>query len=215
MNWETIIKQEKEKEYYKKLKDILDNRYEKVKVYPPKDKIFKAFSLCQYDNLKVVVLGQDPYHQPNQAQGLAFSTPKDIKNPPSMVNIFKEIKSDLGFESNCKDGDLTSWANQGILLINAVLTVEDSCPKSHEKIGWEEFTDNIIKYISLNNENIIFVLWGAGAIKKSKIIDSSKHHILTSPHPSPLSAYRGFFGCKHFSKINEILKSVDKEEIIW
>ena len=212
--WNKIIQQEKEKEYYKSLDDFIQKRYHETTVYPPKDKIFSAFDLTTYENLKVVILGQDPYHQPNQAQGLAFSTPSKLKNPPSMVNILQEVHADMG-SSSCNDGDLTLWAKQGVLLINTVLTVEDSKPNSHKKKGWETFTDNIIKYISLNNENIIFILWGAPAIKKTKIIDKSKHHILSAPHPSPLSSYRGFFGCKHFSKTNKILKSLYKEEIIW
>lgn len=212
--WDTIIQEEKKKEYYKKLDSFIQKRYKEVKVYPPKEKIFAAFDLTPYENLKVVILGQDPYHQPNQAQGLAFSTPSELKNPPSMANILKEIHSDIG-SSLCNDGDLTSWAKQGVMLINTVLTVEDSSANSHQKKGWETFTDNIIKYISTYNENIIFILWGAPAIKKSKIIDQSKHHILTAPHPSPLSSYRGFFGCKHFSKTNNILKSLGKEAIQW
>ena len=164
MNWENIIKQEKQKDYFIKLEKFLDKEYHTKKIYPRKEKIFKAFELCRYENLKVVIIGQDPYHQPNQAQGLAFSTPKNIKNPPSMVNIFKEIKSDLGYESNCIDGDLTSWAEQGVLLINTILTVEDSSPKSHHKQGWEIFTNNIIKHINDNFNDIVFILWGAGAI---------------------------------------------------
>ena len=215
MNWKTIIEDEKQKEYFKKLQVFLDEEYKNSIVYPHKDKIFKAFDLCEYDNLKVVILGQDPYHQPKQAQGLAFSTPKEIKNPPSMVNIFKEIQSDLEKPSLSLDGDLTSWATQGVLLINTILTVQDSMPASHQKKGWEIFTDNIIKYISANCNDIIFLLWGAPSIKKTKLIDANNHHILTSPHPSPLSAYRGFFGCKHFSKTNKILKQIDKKEIIW
>jgi uracil-DNA glycosylase len=214
MKWLEVIEEEKEKEYYKKLKGIIDERYETTQVYPPKEKIFNAFSLCKYENLKVVILGQDPYHQVGQAQGLAFSTPANIKNPPSMVNILKEIKDDIG-TSQCLDGDLTPWAKQGVLLINAVLTVEDSLPASHQKIGWEIFTDNIIKHISDNFEGVVFLLWGSPAIKKSKLIDEKKHYILTAPHPSPLSSYRGFFGCKHFSKSNEILKSIRKSEIVW
>ena len=214
MNWQTIIKEEQQKDYYIKLKKFIDKRYEETTVYPKKENIFKAFELCSYEDLKVVILGQDPYHQPQQAQGLAFSTPKEIKNPPSMVNIFKEIVADIG-TSSCMDGDLTPWARQGVLLINAILTVEDSSPKSHEKKGWEIFTDNIIKHISKNKENIIFLLWGAPAIAKAKLIDKDKHYILTAPHPSPLSAYRGFFGCKHFSQTNKILKDLGKEEIIW
>ena len=214
MNWKTVIEDEQKKDYYKNLKKIIDEKYKTTTVYPPKEKIFNAFELTKYDNLKVVILGQDPYHQAGQAQGLAFSTPENIKNPPSMVNILKEIQSDLG-DSACKDGDLTPWAKQGVLLINAILTVEDSKPKSHHKIGWEIFTDNIIKHINDNFENIVFLLWGAPAIAKTKLIDRSRHHILTAPHPSPLSAYRGFFGCKHFSQTNEILKDTGKEPITW
>lgn len=214
MDWDTIINNEKNKEYYKKLEQFIDKRYQETKVYPTKKNIFKAFDLSKYDDTRVVILGQDPYHQPLQAQGLAFSTPNHIKNPPSMVNIIKEVIDDCG-DCVCLDGDLTPWAKQGVLLINTILTVEDSKPKSHEKRGWEEFTDNIIKYISVNKSDIIFILWGAPAIKKTKLIDEIKHHILTAPHPSPLSSYRGFFGCKHFSKTNEILKSLDKKEIVW
>jgi len=214
MQWKEIIENEQQKEYYQKLKEIIDEKYKTTKVYPPKEKIFNAFSLCKYENLKVVILGQDPYHQPNQAQGLAFSTPENIKNPPSMVNILKEIVDDIG-SSKCLDGDLTPWAKQGVLLINAVLTVEDSLPASHQKIGWEIFTDNIIKHISDNFEGVVFLFWGSPAIKKSKLIDEKKHYILTAPHPSPLSSYRGFFGCKHFSKTNEILKKLEKSEIVW
>lgn len=214
MKWVEVIEEEKQKEYYKKLKKIIDERYETTEVYPPKEKIFNAFSLCKYENLKVVILGQDPYHQKGQAQGLAFSTPANIKNPPSMVNILKEIVDDVG-SSICLDGDLTPWAKQGVLLINTVLTVEDSLPNSHQNIGWEIFTDNIIKYISDNQQGVVFLLWGSPALKKSKLIDERKHYILTAPHPSPLSAYRGFFGCKHFSKTNEILKRLGKSEIIW
>ena len=215
MDWTDIINNEQKQEYYKSLEKFIDEQYLKTKVYPQKENIFKAFDLTSFDDLTIVILGQDPYHQPLQAQGLAFSTPKDIKNPPSMVNIFKEITSDLGHVSSCNDGDLTPWAKQGVLLINTILTVEDSKPKSHAKKGWETFTDNIIKYISQNKENIIFLLWGAPSIAKVKLIDETKHHILTAPHPSPLSAYRGFFGCKHFSKSNEILKSLNKSEIVW
>ena len=214
MNWQDIIKQEQQKDYYKNLENILEKKYNTTNVYPSKDKIFTAFELCEYKNLKVVILGQDPYHQAFQAQGLAFSTPASIKNPPSMVNIIKEVISDVG-DCKCLDGDLTPWAKQGVLLINTIFTVEDSLPNSHKSIGWETFTNNILEYISKNNNDIVFILWGAGAIKKSKLIDEKKHHILTSPHPSPLSAYRGFFGSKPFSKTNNILKNINKKEIIW
>ncbi|MGJ0330100.1 uracil-DNA glycosylase [Aliarcobacter cryaerophilus] len=215
MTWEDIIDLEKKKDYYKKLKEEIDKRYETTTVFPEKQNIFKAFYLTKLDNLKVVILGQDPYHGFGQAQGLAFSTPANIKNPPSMQNILKEIQSDLGKKSICEDGDLTPWAKQGVLLLNTILTVEEAKPKSHHDLGWEVFTDNIIKYISDNCEDTIFILWGSPAISKTKLIDRKKHHILTAPHPSPLSSYRGFFGCKHFSQTNNILKSLNKEAIIW
>ncbi|MGJ0335229.1 uracil-DNA glycosylase [Aliarcobacter cryaerophilus] len=215
MTWEDIIDLEKQKDYYKKLKEEIDKRYETTTVFPEKQNIFKAFSLTKLDNLKVVILGQDPYHGFGQAQGLAFSTPANIKNPPSMQNILKEIQSDLGKKSICEDGDLTPWAKQGVLLLNTILTVEEAKPKSHHNLGWEVFTDNVIKYISDNCEDTIFILWGSPAISKTKLIDTKKHHILTAPHPSPLSSYRGFFGCKHFSQTNNILKSLNKEAIIW
>ena len=214
MNWQDIIKQEQQQDYFKKLQNILDEKYDKFKVYPSKKNIYKAFDLCKYEDLKIVILGQDPYHQPSQAQGLAFSTPASIKNPPSMVNIIKEVISDIG-DCECLDGDLTPWAKQGVLLVNTIFTVEDSAPNSHKNIGWETFTNNILQFISTNKSDIVFILWGAGAIKKSKLIDEKKHHIITSPHPSPLSSYRGFFGSKPFSKANDILKSINKKEIVW
>ena len=215
MTWEDIIDLEKQKDYYKSLEKEINKRYKTTTVFPEKQNIFKAFSLTKLDNLKVVILGQDPYHGFGQAQGLAFSTPANIKNPPSMQNILKEINSDLGKKSICEDGDLTPWAKQGVLLLNTILTVEEAKPKSHHNLGWEVFTDNIIKYISDNCEDTIFILWGSPAISKTKLIDTKKHHILTAPHPSPLSSYRGFFGCKHFSQTNNILKSLNKEAIIW
>ena len=215
MDWKTIIDQEREKDYFVELKKVIDEKYNSTTIFPEKKNIFKAFELTDYENLKIIIIGQDPYHGENQAQGLAFSTPKDVKNPPSLVNILKEIQSDTNKPSINKDGDLTSWAKQGVLLINTILTVEEAKPKSHHNIGWEIFTDNIIKHINQNFDNIIFILWGANAIKMSKFIDKDKHHILTSPHPSPLSSYRGFFGCKHFSKSNDILRGLDLEEIVW
>ena len=215
MDWNSVIDLEKQKDYYKSLEKEINKRYETTTVFPEKQNIFKAFSLTKLDNLKVVILGQDPYHGFGQAQGLAFSTPANIKNPPSMQNILKEIQSDLGKKSICEDGDLTPWAKQGVLLLNTILTVEEAKPKSHHNLGWEVFTDNIIKYISDNCEDTIFILWGSPAISKTKLIDTKKHHILTAPHPSPLSSYRGFFGCKHFSQTNDILKSLNKEAIIW
>ena len=215
MTWEEIIENEKQKPYYQSLKKEIDKRYETSIVFPEKQNIFKAFSLSKIEDLKVVILGQDPYHGFGQAQGLSFSTPKEIKNPPSMMNILKEIKDDLQRDSICTNGDLTPWSKDGVLLLNTILTVEESLPKSHHKLGWEIFTDNIIKHISETCENVVFLLWGSPAISKSKLIDMKKHHILNAPHPSPLSSYRGFFGCKHFSKTNEILKSLGKKEINW
>jgi uracil-DNA glycosylase len=215
MTWEKLIEVEEQKDYFKKLKDEIDKRYETSNVFPEKQNIFKAFTLTSLDNLKVVILGQDPYHSFGQAQGLSFSTPSNIKNPPSMVNILKEINDDLQKKSFCEDGDLTPWAKDGVLLLNTILTVEEGKPKSHHNLGWEIFTDNIIKYINDNKKDIVFILWGSPAIAKTKLIDTKKHHILSAPHPSPLSSYRGFFGCKHFSKTNEILRSLGKEEINW
>ena len=215
MNWQEIIKQEQEKDYYKLLEVELDKEYKTKTIFPPKEKIFTAFELTSFKNLKVVILGQDPYHGFGQAQGLAFSTPANIKNPPSMRNILKEINDEYKDGSICNDGDLTPWAKQGVLLINAILTVEEANAHSHKKIGWQIFTDNIIKYISSNCKDVVFLLWGAPAIKKQKLIDETKHHILTAVHPSPLSAYRGFFGCNHFIKTNEILKTLNKKPINW
>ncbi len=215
MTWEKLIEVEEQKDYFKKLKDEIDKRYETSNVFPEKQNIFKAFTLTSLDNLKVVILGQDPYHGFGQAQGLSFSTPANIKNPPSMVNILKEINDDLQKKSFCEDGDLTPWAKDGVLLLNTILTVEEGLPKSHHNLGWEIFTDNIIKYISDNKKDIVFILWGSPAIAKTKLIDTKKHHILSAPHPSPLSSYRGFFGCKHFSKTNEILRNLGKEQINW
>lgn len=215
MTWQDFFKEEEQKDYYKNLMSSIDEAYLKTTVFPVKDRIFNAFNLTPFENLKIVILGQDPYHGIGQAQGLAFSTPKNIKNPPSMKNILKEIEEDLGQKSLCEDGDLNPWAKDGVLLINAILTVEEGKPKSHHKLGWEIFTDNLIKFISSNAKDIIFILWGSSAIKKEKIIDTSKHYILKGVHPSPLSAYRGFFGCKHFSKANKILKEVGKNEVKW
>jgi uracil-DNA glycosylase len=213
--WQTIIQHEQQQSYFKTLQKELNKRYETATIFPPKEKIYNAFSQTPLENLKVVILGQDPYHGKGQAQGLAFSTPNNIKNPPSMQNILKEIKSDLKSDSQCLNGDLTPWTTQGVLLLNTILTVEEAKPKSHHKLGWETFTDNIIAYISNHCQDIIFLLWGAPAIAKSKLIDINKHHILSAPHPSPLSAYRGFFGCQHFSSTNAILEKLGKTPIQW
>lgn len=214
-SWNDVLKIEKQKDYYKKLDTAIKQKYKTSNVFPPKELIFKAFEETALENLKVVILGQDPYHGIGQAQGLSFSTPKEIKNPPSMRNMLKEIEEDLGKKSSCEDGDLTPWAKDGVLLLNTILTVEESKAKSHHKLGWEIFTDNIIKYISENCEGVVFLLWGAPSIQKEKLIDKTRHHILSAPHPSPLSAYRGFFGCKHFSQTNEILEKLGKEKINW
>ena len=215
MKWTEIIDKEREKPYYKKLKTKIDEAYATQTVFPKQEDIFNAFKLTPFEKIKIVILGQDPYHGDNQAMGLAFSTPKEIKNPPSMVNIFKEIREDIGVDSVASDGDLSIWAGQGVLLLNTILTVEKANPKSHENYGWEQFTDTIIKTISDQKEHVVFLLWGAPAIKKSTLIDSTKHLILTAPHPSPLSSYRGFFGCKHFSKANGYLTLHEKEPIAW
>jgi len=214
MTWNDFFQEEEKKDYYQNLMSQVNKAYETTTVFPPKEKIFNAFDLTPLENTKVVLLGQDPYHGAGQAQGLAFSTPDEIKNPPSMRNMLKEIEDDIG-SSVCENGDLTSWAKDGVLLINAILTVEEAKAKSHHKMGWETFTDNLIKFISSNCDDVVFILWGGSAIKKEKIIDKDKHHILSGVHPSPLSAYRGFFGCKHFSKTNEILKGLGKEPIKW
>lgn len=214
MNWQMMLENEKQKNYYKLLEEFINKEYEQNIIYPAKDKIFNAFFLCPYDTLKVVILGQDPYYKASQAQGLAFSTPKNIKNPPSMTNILKEVYSDIG-NSICNHGDLTEWAKQGVFLLNTVLTVEEDKPNSHKDKGWEIFTDTIINHINIEREGIVFLLWGSSAIKKTKLINNEKHLVLTAPHPSPLSAYRGFFGCRHFSKTNEFLKQQGKKEIQW
>lgn len=215
MTWDDFFSQEEKKEYYQNLMSHVNKAYKTTTVFPPKEKIFNAFDLTPLENVSVVILGQDPYHGAGQAQGLAFSTPEDIKNPPSMRNMLKEIEDDLNASSTCVHGDLTSWAKDGVLLINAILTVEEAKAKSHHKMGWETFTDNLIKFISSNCKDVVFILWGASAIKKEKIIDKDKHHILSGVHPSPLSAYRGFFGCKHFSQTNKILKDLNKKPINW
>jgi uracil-DNA glycosylase len=193
----------------------LDKQYQNNTIFPPKDLIFEAFRLTSFSNLKVVILGQDPYHGANQAHGLAFSTPKETKNPPSMRNILKEIKQEFCKDSVCQDGYLKPWAKQGVLLLNTILTVKSGEPNSHKDLNWEQFTNNIIKTISLEKKDIIFLLWGANAIKKQILIDEKKHYILTAPHPSPLSAYRGFFGCNHFIKTNNILENLKKDKILW
>lgn len=214
-SWNRILQAEFEKEYYQNLLAFLEEEYSEHEVFPPKNQVYNAFNITTFENVKVVIIGQDPYHDVNQAHGLCFSVNEGIKLPPSLVNIFKEQKEDLGLEIPFS-GKLTSWAEQGVLLLNATLTVRAHQAGSHQKKGWETFTDEVIKIISKEKKDVIFLLWGGFAKKKASLIDAEKHHILTSGHPSPLSANRGhWFGNKHFSKVNEILKSIGKKEIDW
>lgn len=213
-SWKEKLNEEFSKPYFLQLAEFVRNEYSTQSVYPPAREIFHAFDCCDFDQVKVVIIGQDPYHGPGQANGLCFSVRSDVKMPPSLVNIFKEIQSDLGkpFPPN---GDLERWAKQGVLLLNATLTVRASSPGSHQNKGWETFTDAVIREISGKRSNIVFLLWGSYAQKKGEIIDRSKHLVLASPHPSPFSADRGFFGNKHFSKTNEYLRSKGLGEIDW
>jgi uracil-DNA glycosylase len=213
-SWKKALEDEFSKEYFTKLTEFVKNRYKETIVYPPPSKIFEAFNLCTFDNVKVVILGQDPYHGPNQAHGLSFSVQEGVKPPPSLVNIYKELEADLGIPRRTS-GDLTHWAEQGVFLLNAVLTVEASKPASHQKMGWENFTDAVIKTISEKKEHVVFILWGAFAQNKSVLIDQKKHLIIKSPHPSPFSADKGFFGSKPFSKTNQYLKEKGLKEITW
>lgn len=213
-SWKESLKQVFGQEFFKDLVAFVKDEYVATKVYPPGKEIFNAFNHCPIGSVKVVVLGQDPYHGPGQAHGLSFSVKPGIPFPPSLLNIFKEIESDLG-KPLPDDGDLTRWADQGVFLLNATLTVRAHQAGSHQNRGWEEFTDEVIRLISDRQQHVVFLLWGAYAQKKSALIDSKKHLILKAPHPSPLSAYRGFFGCKHFSKANEYLVANGMEPIEW
>lgn len=213
-SWKEVLKDEFEKPYFKILTDFVRKEYQTQTVYPPAKLIFNAFDLCPFDKVKVVIIGQDPYHGPGQAHGLCFSVNDGIDVPPSLVNIYKEIKEDLGIEPPAS-GNLERWAKQGVLLLNATLTVRARTAGSHQNKGWEEFTDRVIKELSEKRKDVVFMLWGSYAQKKGAIIDTKKHCVLTSVHPSPLSAYRGFLGCKHFSKANEYLKSKGLVEICW
>jgi uracil-DNA glycosylase len=213
-SWKQVLANEFVKEYFVNLKSFLLEEKKKFIVYPPGSQIFNAFNQTPFHNVKVVILGQDPYHGPGQAHGLCFSVSNGVAQPPSLVNILKEINSDLGIPIP-KHGNLEKWAKNGVLLLNATLTVRAHQAGSHQNKGWEQFTDAAIKAISEQHKGIVFLLWGAYAQAKSKIIDSTKHYILTAPHPSPLSVYRGFSGCKHFSKTNNILRDNGKEEIDW
>lgn len=213
-SWKNRLATEFEQAYFTTLAGFIKNEYQYQTVYPPGKEIFKAFDACAFEDVRVVILGQDPYHGPGQANGLCFSVRPGVKMPPSLQNIFKEIQSDLQkpFPAN---GDLERWAKQGVLLLNATLTVRANSPGSHQNKGWEIFTDATIRHLSDERDSIVFMLWGAYAQKKGEIIDRNKHLVLTAPHPSPFSADRGFFGCKHFSKANAYLKSKGLKEIEW
>jgi uracil-DNA glycosylase len=213
-SWKNRLSGEFDKPYFSALISFVKHEYQTSTVYPPGKEIFKAFDACEFDDVKVVIIGQDPYHGPGQANGLCFSVREGVKMPPSLVNIFKEIKQDLG-KPIPTSGDLERWANQGVLLLNATLTVRASSPGSHQNKGWEAFTDAVIKKISDEKQHVVFLLWGAYAQKKGEIIDRSKHFVLMSAHPSPFSADRGFFGNKHFSKTNQYLASKGLKEIEW
>ncbi|HEB9331443.1 TPA: uracil-DNA glycosylase [Campylobacter coli] len=213
-DWKEFLKEEFSKNYFLEIKkhyiQALNNN---AIIYPPANLTFNAFNLTPLDGLKIVLLGQDPYHQPNQAMGLSFSVPYGVKIPPSLLNIYKELKTDLNIEPS-KSGDLSSWAKQGILLLNSILSVEAGKPASHSSWGWQEFSDAVISKLSLEKSGLIFMLWGNYAKSKKALIDTSKHFILEAAHPSPL-ARTGFLGCKHFSKANEILRNLGKNPINW
>jgi uracil-DNA glycosylase len=215
LNWREILKNEAEAEYFKKIRGFVKaERAAGKKIYPLEEDVFAALHHTPLSDVKVVILGQDPYHGPGQAHGLCFSVKRGVPPPPSLINIFKELNSDLGIPRS-SHGCLTKWAEQGVLLLNAVLTVEDGKPGSHAEIGWQRFTDAVIAAVNKERSGVIFLLWGTYAQKKSVMIDASKHHLLTAPHPSPLSASRGFLGCKHFSKTNELLRLQGHSEIDW
>ena len=213
-DWKDILKDVFDSNEVIKLNEFLSLEYDNKTIYPSRENIFTALKLTSYKNVKVVIIGQDPYHEPNQAHGLAFSVLEGIKLPPSLKNIYKEIEEDLGIKMS-SSGNLTSWAKQGVLLLNNVLTVREHEANSHKKKGWEFVTNKIVEKLNDRDDVVIFVFWGNNAKEKQKLITNSRHIVLTAPHPSPLSAYHGFFGCKHFSMINEILRKNNKEEINW
>ncbi len=215
LNWDALLAPEKEKKYFHDILLFLDQERACGKtIYPEKSHIFNAIQSTPFLDVKVVIIGQDPYHNPGQAHGLSFSVPTGVKPPPSLVNIFKELKSDCGIDKPTH-GCLESWAQQGVLLLNAVLTVEENKPQSHANIGWQQFTDHIIQSLNQHPNTIVYLLWGSHAQKKAALIDTKKHIILTAPHPSPLSAHRGFLGCSHFSKANEALVHAGRKPIDW
>lgn len=214
--WADVIENERQKNYFKQLERFVANERSQGKsIYPDDSLVFSAFDYTSFDKVKVVILGQDPYHGPNQAHGLAFSVQSGIKTPPSLANMYKELAKDIDGFSIPSHGNLVSWAEQGVLLMNTVLTVEQGKAHSHAKSGWEQFTDQVIAELNQKHSGLVFLLWGAHAQKKGVSIDTSKHHILTSPHPSPLSAHRGFFGCRHFSQANSLLSQQGRVVIDW
>ena len=211
--WDAVLKEEYEKNYFKNIAMFINKEYKEKIVYPPKRDILRALKLTDYNDVKVVILGQDPYHGENEANGLSFSVNEGIKLPPSLKNIYKELYDDLGITKTT--GDLTSWANQGVLLLNSVLTVLKDTPTFHRKIGWQEYTDAIIKKLNEREKPIVFILWGNYARSKKNLITNKRHYIIESPHPSPFSANSGFFGSRPFSKTNEFLKKNNIKEIEW
>jgi uracil-DNA glycosylase len=213
-SWQTVLAAEFEKPYFTKLQEFIAQERENYSIFPPEEDVFSAFELTSYENVNVLLLGQDPYHDDNQAHGLCFSVRPGIKPPPSLVNMYKELQEDVGFDIP-NHGYLVSWAKQGILMLNAVLTVRAHTPNSHKSKGWETFTDAVIKKVNEKTEPVVFVLWGGYAQKKLKLINSDRHLVILSAHPSPLSARNGFFGSKPFSVINQALRSFDKPEINW
>lgn len=213
-SWDMLLKDEFEKDYYLKLRQFLKEEYSTQTIFPHMDNIFNALKYTAYEDVKAVILGQDPYHGEGQAHGLCFSVQKGVEPPPSLKNMFKELNSDIGMDIP-NHGELTKWAKQGVLMLNTVLTVRKGMANSHRGMGWETFTDRVIEFLNVREKPIVFLLWGSSARAKKKLITNPKHYILETVHPSPLSAYNGFFGCKHFSKTNEILQSMGSTPIDW
>ncbi len=213
--WDQLLKGEFEKEYYLRLRQTLIQEYKTQRIFPGMYDIFNALKLTSYSDVKCVIIGQDPYHGEGQAHGLSFSVRKGVAPPPSLVNIFKEIRDDLGIDNLGKHGELTKWAQSGVLLLNSVLTVRANCARSHRGLGWEEFTTDVIKLLNERQKPMVFMLWGADAKAKAQLITNPAHLVLKSAHPSPLSAYNGFFGCRHFSQANKFLRANGMEEIDW
>ena len=214
-DWDTLLAGEFDKEYYRKLRQILINEYRTQRIFPGMYDIYNAMKLTSYDDVKCVILGQDPYHGEGQAHGLSFSVRKGIAPPPSLVNIFKEIRDDVGIDNLGKHGDLTKWAESGVLLLNSVLTVRANQARSHRGLGWEQFTTDVIMKLNEREKPMVFMLWGADAKAKQQFITNPNHLVLKAAHPSPLSAYNGFFGCRHFSKANNFLRDHGMTEIDW